>query len=173
MSSAKTLEDNAGAIAFITWRLALEGAKNLNKEGFRYDSDKQRVRVISELLAFQIQLADRLTFERIGDAERDVFINALGLQIAEHMQDNMLDIAGPGNYRAPFIALLNDRLEDYSDLNFEDDSPGFDFLRYVGNQVLKVMGEDQTNRWVMDQVMSIEAPEIFDRLKKAVHDLFA
>ena len=74
----KTLEDNAGALAFIAWRLSLESAKKLHREGFEYRSDKERVGVISEFLAFQIQLADRLTFDRLGDEDREAFINALG-----------------------------------------------------------------------------------------------
>ncbi|MDX1434293.1 MAG: hypothetical protein R3286_17765, partial [Gammaproteobacteria bacterium] len=57
---AKTLADGAGALAFIGWRLALDKAQNLNREGFRYDSDIERVGVVSELVAFEIQVADRI-----------------------------------------------------------------------------------------------------------------
>ncbi|HEY5700937.1 MAG TPA: hypothetical protein VIT83_02500, partial [Gammaproteobacteria bacterium] len=48
----KSLQDSAGALAFIGWRVALDRAQNLNKEGFRYDSDIERVGVISEFIAF-------------------------------------------------------------------------------------------------------------------------
>ena len=58
-TNPKTLEDHAGALSFIAWRLALENAKELHREGFRYLSDRERVGMISELLAFQIQIADR------------------------------------------------------------------------------------------------------------------
>jgi hypothetical protein len=170
--TSKTLEDNAGALAFIAWRLSLESAKKLHREGFDYRSDKERVGVISEFLAFQIQLADRLAFDRLGDEDREAFINALGQRLADYMQENMEDIVGPGNYRPPFIAMLNERLGDYSGLSFENGEPGFDFVRYFGDRILKVMGENQTNRWVFDQITQIEAPEIAEKLKSSLGNLF-
>jgi len=33
------------------------------------------------------------------------------------------------------------------------------------------MGETQTNRWVMDQVMEIVGPELVEQLKKSVGNL--
>lgn len=170
-SAPKGLEDHAGALAFIAWRLALESAKNVNREAFDYFSDRERVGVISELVAFELQLADRLAHECLGDAERATFINTLGQRVADHMQESLADIAGPGDYRRPFIALLNERLADYAECTFRDGEPGFDAVRYLGDRVLKVMGETQTNRWVLDHVMAIEAPEITEKLTKSLHDL--
>jgi hypothetical protein len=88
------------------------------------------------------------------------------------MQENMEDIVGPGNYRPPFIAMLNERLADYSGLSFENGEPGFDFVRYFGDRILKVMGENQTNRWVFDQITQIEAPEIAEKLSRSLGNLF-
>lgn len=170
--SAKTLEDSAQALAFIVWRLALEGAKELHREGFDYLSDRERVGVISEFVAFQVQVADRRAFEVLDDAERSTFINALGRRLADHVQDNLTDIAGPGNYRKPFIDMLNERLGEYAETSFPDGEPGFDFLRLFGSRVLEVMGDSQTNRWVMDQVMSVAAPELTERLSKSMDNLF-
>ena len=171
--SAKSLADSAGALAFIGWRLALDKAQNLNKEGFRYDSDVERVGVISEFVAFEIHLADRLAYGRIDDDERAELVNALGLRFADHMQDNLTDLGGARNYRDAFISLLNERLEDYATLTFSDSQPGFDALRYLGSRVLAVLGEDQTNRWVLDQVVAIEAPEITERFGKSVLNLLS
>ena len=95
---------------------------------------------------------------------RGALVNALGERIAGHMQENLEDIAGPGNYRPPFIALLNRRLADYSQTSFIDGEPGYDLLRYLGSRVLEVMGETPTNRWVIDQIMSIEAPLIAEKM---------
>lgn len=170
--TSKGLEDNAGALAFITWRVSLEGAKKLHGEGFDYLSDKERIGVISEFVAFLVQSADRLVFEFLNDDARQTFINALGQRLADQVQDNLTDIAGPGNYRAPFIALLNERLAAYSELTFENREPGFDFIRHFGYQVLKLMGETQTNRWVIDQIMEIDGPEAFEKLRSALHNLF-
>ena len=79
--ATKTLEANASALAFIAWRLALEGAKTLHREGYQYDSDRERVGVISEFVAFEIQLADRLVHEHLTHEERTGFVNALGLPL--------------------------------------------------------------------------------------------
>jgi hypothetical protein len=170
--AAKSLEDSAQALAFIAWRLALEGARELHREGFEYLSDKERVGVISEFVAFQVQIADRLAFDRLDDVERRDFINALGQRLADHIQDNLVDIAGPGNYRKPFIDMLNERLGEYAGLSFRDGEPGFDFLRYFGARALAVMGDSQTNRWVMDQVMSVAAPKLVERLSASMDNLF-
>lgn len=171
-ATVKSLDDSAQALAFIMWRLALEEAKQLHREGFDYLSDKERVGVISEFLAFQVQVADRRAFELLEDAERSNFINALGQRVADHIQDNLADIAGPGNYRTPFIDMLNDRLGEYAELSFDDGEPGFDFLRFFGGRVLSVMGDSQTNRWVMDQIMTVAAPEVVEKLSASMDNLF-
>lgn len=167
----KSLQDSAGALAFIGWRVALERAQHLNREGFRYDSDIERVGVISEFVAFEIQVADRLAAGLLDDDEREMFINALGQRFADHVQDNLSDLDGPRNYRDAFISLLNERLDDYATLTFDDGEPGFDFLRYLGSKVLGVLGEDQTNRWVLDQIVAVEAPEIAKKITKSVFNL--
>ena len=169
----KSLQDSAGALAFIGWRVALERAQHLNQEGFRYDSDIERVGVISEFVAFEIQLADRLAAGFLDDDEREMFINALGQRFADHIQDNLSDLDGPRNYRDAFISLLNERQDDYATLTFDDGEPGFDFLRYLGSKVLGVLGEDQTNRWVLDQIVAVEAPEIAEKITKSVFNLLS
>lgn len=171
--SQKSLEDNASALAFIIWRLSLEGAKRLHGEGFNYLTDKERVGVISEFVAFLVHSADRLAYGQLHDEDRARFINALGQRLADQMQDNLTDIAGRGNYRRPFIGLLNERLAGYAEQTFRNDEPGYDFLRYFGSQVLGIMGEDQTNRWVIDQIMDVQAPEAFKQLKKSMANLFS
>jgi hypothetical protein len=171
-TARKGFDDHASALAFITWRLSLETARKLHGEGFDYASDRERIAVMGELLAYQVQVVDRLAFDRLDDEERSVLVNALGARLADHMQDNLGDIAGPGDYRRPFIALLNDRVRDYAGLSFEDGQPGFDFVRYLGDSVLKAMGTSQTNRWVIDQIMEIEAPELAERVSKSLADLF-
>nr|VFJ51533.1 MAG: hypothetical protein BECKDK2373C_GA0170839_103213 [Candidatus Kentron sp. DK]VFJ57333.1 MAG: hypothetical protein BECKDK2373B_GA0170837_106518 [Candidatus Kentron sp. DK] len=169
--SVKTLEDNASAVAYIVWRLSLEGAKKLHGEGFEYLSDKERIGVISEFVSFLVQSTDRLAFVRLEEEDREILINGVGQKLADQIQDNLVDIAGPGNYRRPFIGMLNERLGGYAMLSFEEDRPGYDFLRYFGDRVLKTMPENQTNRWVIDQIMDIEAPYVFGKLKESVTNL--
>jgi len=168
----KTLEDMAGAVAFIAWRIALESAKDLHREQYNYDSDQQRAAVIAEFLAFLVQVTDRLAHEMLEDGERSTLINALGRRLADHIQDNLLDLFGPGEYRGPFIDTLNERLQDYAGFSFENGVPGYDFMRYFGDRVLRIMGDDQTNRWVIDQIMDSSAPEAVKHLTKSFRNLF-
>lgn len=171
--TSKSLRDSAGALAFIGWRVALEKAQNLNREGFRYDSDIERVGVICEFVAFEVQLADRLAYDLLKDDEREVFINALGQRFADHLQENLSDLDGPRNYRDRFVTLLNERLSDYATLTFKDGEPGFDCMRYLGSKVLDVLGSDQTNRWVLDQIVALEAPEVAEKVSKSVFNLLS
>jgi len=170
--SAVSLADNAGAMAYITWRLSLEGAKKLHGDGYDYLSDRQRVQVLSEFVAFLLQCADRLVYEWLDDEDRALFINAFAQRLADQMQDNLTDIAGPGNYRAPFIELLNERMEAYAEFKFRNEEPGYDFIRYFGNNVLEIMGKDQTNKWVINQVMEVDGPEVFKKFKNSLYELF-
>ena len=174
----KSLDDSAGALAFIGWRLALDRAQDLNREGFRFDSDIERVGVVTELVAFAVQVADRTAYAFLDDDDRRAFVNALGRRFADHVQDNLADLDGigsdgPRNYRDAFIALVNERQDDYAGLSFENGEPGFDFLRYLGNRVLRVMGEDQTNRWVLDRILAVDAPEIAEKIGKSVVNLLS
>ncbi len=170
--SEKSLTDHASALAFIIWRQGLNAAINLHAEEFRYDDDYQRVGVISELLAFQIQHADRLAAGFLDQQARAVFIQAISERVAGQMQDNLIDIAGPGDYRPPFIKLLNQRFSDYASFSYDGENPRYDVLRYLGHAVLEVMGEDQTNRWVIDQIIDIDALDLSDQVAKSLHRLF-
>ena len=169
----KTFADAAGALAFIVWRLSVEHAKEIHREGFDYASDRERIRVISEYCAFAVQLVDRLAHRRIDDEARAVLVVALGRRLADLMQDNLLDVAGPGDYRAPFVEMLNERLDDYARFEFDGEAPGFEALRYFGDRVMRSMGVSQTNRWVMDHVMEVSAPDLFEKIARSVDGLFA
>ena len=168
----KSLKDQASALAFIQWRTALTAAINLHAEDFRYDDDHQRIGVITEYLAFQIQLVDRLSSEFLNNDERELLISEICRKVADQVQDNLEDIAGKGQYRPPFIALLNQRFTDYAAFDYKDSQPGYDVLRFLGHAVLLLLGEDQTNRWVIDQVIEIDAPEIIDQNVKSLNRLF-
>ncbi|MEE9333530.1 MAG: hypothetical protein V3U65_05515 [Granulosicoccaceae bacterium] len=168
----KSLKDQASALAFIQWKTALNTAINLHAEDFRYDDDHQRIGVISEYLAFQIQLVDRLSCDFLADIEREILISEICRKVADQVQDNLEDIAGEGQYRPPFIALLNQRFTQYAAFDYKDGRPSYDVLRFLGYSVLMLLGEDQTNRWVIDQVIDIDAPEIVDQNVKSLNRLF-
>lgn len=170
--SEKNLTDQASALAFIQWRIALNGAIDLHAEDFRYDNDRQRIGVITEYLAFQVQLVDRLCAEFLTDDERNTLVSEVCRKHADQIQDNLEDIAGPGQYRAPFVSLLNQRFEEYSEMAYKAQRPSYEVIRFLGHTVMMLLGEDQTNRWVIDQVMEIDAPSLVDQNIKSFNRLF-
>jgi hypothetical protein len=169
----RSLEEQAGALAFIIWRLAHETAINLHGEDFEYRGDGQRFEVIAECAAWLTHLVDRMAHGRLSDAERQTLIVALARRMAEHMQDNASELAGPGDYGTPFIAMLNERFEEFAGCRYEQGQPGYSLKRALGYHVMKRMGEDQTNKWVMDQIMDIEASEIHKKLQSAMEGLLS
>lgn len=172
--ASKSMEEKAGALAFIIWRIALHDAKQLHGEGYVYESDSQRVTVIAEFLAFLLHLADRIAHGFLEDAGRTHLITALGRGLAGHVQDNLTDLFGPGDYQESFIATLNERLSDYAELSYDEEGgPSYGIYRYFGERVMSAMGPAFTNRWVIDQVMDIQGPEAYEKFKKAMLELFS
>ncbi len=173
--SEQNLFDNGEALAFIGWRLALDKAINLHGEDFIYDTDEQRVYVIGEYLALFVQVADRHIYERLEDNDRATFINGLAGKFADHMQDNCEDLFGVSDYRKSFIGLLNSRSQDYAECGYSQETgPSYRMWRCFGHNVQKMMGEDHhENKWVIDQAMEIDGPEVVEKLIKALDDLFA
>jgi hypothetical protein len=166
------LEEIAGAIAFISWKIALDKAINLHGENFVYESDRQRIGVIAEYLCFQVQLVDRITFELLDQEARRTLINRLALRLAAYLQDNGEDLFGPGNYRQAFIERLNERSAEYAEFGYADDGPSYPLVRHLGHAIQGIMGRNDENRWVIDQVMDRDGPEVARQLKRAVLDLF-
>jgi len=60
----------------------------------------------------------------------------------------------------------------YADFAYHDERPGYPALRYLGHQVLEIMGDDQVNRWVIDQIVEIDGPELIDQVSKSTRRLY-
>ena len=169
---ARSLEENAGALAFIEWRIAGAALLNLENEGFQTDTQLQRLDVLEELCAFLIHVTDRLVHGQMSDEERQRFIVALALKTADTYHDNRVDAEGRGkDFRQPFIDKLNQRLAEYAEFRFENAEPGYAFKRYLGECVTNSMGP-RDRKWISDQVMEIEVPDMLRTLKKGLKDLF-
>jgi hypothetical protein len=169
----RSLDDIAGAIAFIAWRIAKDKAINLHGERFIYENDRQRVAVIAEYLYFQVQILDRMAHPLLTDDDRRALIVQLALKLATHVQDNSLDLFGPGDYGRPFIEGLNRRSSEYAELNCTYEGPSYPFLRHLGYQIQCLMGEQEENRWVIDQVMDKDGGEIYKQMSRAFHELMS
>jgi hypothetical protein len=170
----RSAQELGGAIAFIAWRLALDKAINLHGKNFVYENDQQRLAVIAEYLCFEAQVSDRLIHETVDNENRVAIITALVMKLAEHYQDNASELLGSGDHGNSFIARYNLRSEEYAEFNFDrQQGPSYPFLRHLGFEIQQEMGDKaHENRWVIDQVMDVDGPEVYKQLARAVRNLF-
>ena len=166
----RTVEERAGVIGANIWRISVEIFKHLEKDGFRFGADRQVTAIITEFVVFLVQLTDRTVHGWSDDAGREALINAVAAHLAKTMANNQLDLLGPGEYRAPFINTLNERCADYAQFEYVDRGPGYACLRYFAHKVADAMAESD-NKWVIEQMMEIEAPEMVRLIKKLVDEV--
>jgi len=159
------------ATAFIAWRIALDKAITLHGEHFIYDSDLQRLGVIAEYLAFEVQVVDRIIHPQFDAEGRRELITALVMKLADHYQDNARDLLGEGDHANRFISLFNQRSGEYAEFSFSDTGPSYPFFRHLGFEIQQLMGDEQKNRWVIDQVMDKDGPEVYKQLSRATRNL--
>jgi len=172
----RTLAERAGVIGANLWKLSLEIFKHMEKEGFRFGSDRLVTGVLTEFIAFVAQLVDRAVYGRLSDAERTALIGEVVAHLAATMENNQRDLLGPGEYRKPFIDLLNTRFGEYAGFEYAGPTPGYPCLRFFATKVSDVMtGVDGSgdNKWVVEQMMDIEAPEMVLLVKKLVDQTVA
>jgi hypothetical protein len=168
----RSVPEIASALAFIAWRISVEKAINLHCERFVYEDDSHRMAVIQNYLIFLIQIADRLAHGIMSDDDRRSLITGFVKKVIEHVQDNGQDLFGDGDYGRPFIESLNRQSEEYAQLQFDDEGPGYPFLRNLGYEIQCVMGKQDENRWVIDQVMDKDGWEAYTQFARAFENLF-
>ena len=164
---ARTLADRAGVIGANVWKIALEIFKHMEKEGFRFGSDRLVTDVLAEFIAFLVQLTDRAVYGKLGEADRATLIAAVVGHLAATMENNQLDLFGAGEYRKPFIDRLNARFGEYAGFEYPGGEPGYPCLRFFATRVSDVMASSD-NKWVVEQMMDIEAPEMVRVTRKLV-----
>lgn len=170
----RSLEEIAGALAYIAWRVAKDKTINLHGKDFVYQDDRQRMAVILEYLMFQVQIVDRIGRDRLqlDERQRQELVITLAKHLAGHVHDNSTDMFGPGDYVGPFIALLNRRGSEYAEFSYNEDGPSYPFMRHLGYEIQQIMGASQENRWVIDQVMDQDGHAIDREIKRAMSNLF-
>jgi hypothetical protein len=163
----RTLAERAGVIGANVWKISLEIFKHMEKEGFRFGSDRLVTDVLTEFIAFLVQLADRAVYGKLSEAERAALIGEVAGHLAATMENNQRDLLGPGEYRKPFIDLLNTRFEEYAVFECPGGEPGYPCLRFFATKVSDAMASGD-NKWVVEQMMDIEAPEMVRLVRKLV-----
>lgn len=167
----RSLSELAGALGFSLWRITAKNLLNLENEDYQTETQSQRLDVMAEFAAFLVAVTDRIVSDSFPDEDRQEFIVALALKLADTMQENREDCEGRGNdYKQPFIDFLNQRLSEYAEHSFADMEPGYGFKRHLGNSLVGVMGE-RHEKWLSTQVIEIEIPEALTTLKRATRSL--
>jgi len=168
-TQVKTIEDIGGAMAFICWRITKNHLEDLINEGFIIEKE-QVFDVIAEYLCFLIQSIDRLVFKILSTKQRQELINKLAKQSAFYYQENKEDRIGEGNHWKAFVNTYNQRSKDYSDYDFVDNEPDYHFLRYFAEKV-KLAMTDVDEKWIVQQMIEIQAPKAFKKISQSVDDL--
>ena len=171
-SRPKTLEEIAGAVGMTAWKLAQTTTNRMYSDGFNFSSNEQILNVISEFLAFIIQLTDRLSYDKMSDEQRQRFVGALAKHLIRTWIENMQIEVGEGEHQAAIIDTLNQRMEAYAEFGFSDGEPSYHARRYFGSCVDAVMG-GENNKWVIEQIVDVESPVVIKTLKKNLDDLLA
>jgi hypothetical protein len=163
-------EEVATVLASTIWRLADKAVDNLSKANFDIVTPERGFKIIGELSCFLTHYVDRLAFARMDDSKRQNLVSAVGVRLAEIMEQNILDMTGGKtdpdyDYQDGYIDLLNRRMTDYSEFEFPEDKASFQALRFLSLMIREGMEKtDQT--WIQDQLMDIEVPEMMGMVKK-------
>ncbi|MCR4303229.1 MAG: hypothetical protein NUV63_03230 [Gallionella sp.] len=168
----KTPQEIAGALAFTIWRIADNALKNTRKANFEIAIGPQYFSFLTEFLVFLIQVADRIAYRQLSAEARFAFTSALANRVAETLAENQSRLMGDSIavHKQHFIDKLNRRAGEYAGFNYGSDGPDFAFTRYLAYCMREVMDEKDVE-WVIDQMMSIAAPEAVEMVEKTMKDL--
>jgi len=167
----KTRESLISVVAMNIWKLAKEGFARMEKEGYRFREDTQAIDVIAEFCIFMLHMTDRMIYGKLPEDERAQLVNGVAKNLVDTIVTNQQELLGPGDYQQAFIARLNERLSNYAECGFdEDEGPAYDFKRYLAQNVAEIMAITD-DKWVLEQVMDIEAPELVERVRPVVRDV--
>ncbi len=180
----KSAEQNASAMAFIVWRVAQNMLKRMRGSNFDVAVGVPYFAFMREVLVFLIAVVDRTAYTKMDGPTRRDFTTALVMNCADTLAGNENDLLGPRSdgerYQDSFIDLVNELSPHYAEFGADpaaagDDEafrPDFGFLRYFGSRLEPTL-PDKDRRWVLDQVMAIEAPEAVDIVRSAIVDLLS
>lgn len=161
-------------VALTIWRLALESIKRLRNAQFEIEADARYFDYLAEYLIFLAQIADRLAQPRFSLAERRDYTTFIVRRLAANLAENRARLLGeaPAAVQQAFIDRWNERADQYSDYAFDADGPEPAFVRHCAHALFAVM-EPADRFWLVDQLMTIEAPAAVATLRPVFDNLLA
>lgn len=180
----KSPQEIGGALAFIIWKIGDNALKNTRKADFDIAIGTQYFAFLSEFLIFLTLAADRLVYLKQPAEARAAVTSALANRLGEHVSENQSRLMGDdfsdyqpnlaaiAAHKQRFLDQLNLRAGEYAEFRYDENGPEFAFTRYLAYCIRPVMDEKDVE-WVIDQMMSIIAPEALEMVEKTVKDLLS
>ncbi len=162
-----TPQELAGAVAFNISRIAENALKNTRKADFEIAIGRQYFDFLREFLVFLILIADRLAYRQFSHEDRVLFTGALANHVAATYAENESRLMGLelASCKQQFIDALNARAGEYAEFDYTESGPEYAFMRYLAYCMSHIMDEKDSG-WIIDQIISIEAPNAIDMLEK-------
>ena len=169
VETPKSADQTASAVAFVAWRAARHLIDRTRAAGFDVDPGAPYFGFVRETLLFLLACADRMAHAGLGAEGRVPFTTALVHHVARQLHDNETDLLGSGHdWGGLFVEQFNAVSQHYAEFGWsEPEGPDFGFVRYYGSR-LEPFVPEHDRRWVIDQVMAIEAPAAFDMLRRSM-----
>lgn len=166
-SRPRTAEENGSVLAAVGYKGAIQSIQRLLGADFELETDTRRYIILAELLAFQVQMADRLAHDNLDEITRQRLINAMGQNLARLYDENRQEMGAAEEEpeaRGLFIEALNGCLAEYAELGFGDDGrPGYSALRYFASRLCDIV-QPEDKRWMVESIIDVEAPRVVENL---------
>ncbi len=168
-----TPQETSDALAFVISRIADNALKNTRKAKFEIEVGPQYFEFLAEFSLFLIISADRIAYGKLSEADRHVFTSNLANRVAETYAENRsrLLVEDMKECKRRFIDLLNQRAGEYADFVYDEKGPAYTFYRYLAYCIGQIM-TDADSGWIIDQIISFEAPEAVQMVEKTLRGLY-
>jgi hypothetical protein len=170
----RTMKELASVVAALAWKLAVDSIKRMREAHYEIDVGQTYFDFVCEYMVFLAHSADRIAYAELEGQQREEFLIALVIRIAEIVDDNramVLREVAPGECKQHVLDLFNRRSEDYAECGFDETGPDFGFRRVFAAGMQELLPE-KDRLWAIDQVMDIESPEAIQALKKTLGGMF-
>ncbi len=166
-------QEISDALAFVVSRIADNALKNTRKANFEIEVGPQYLDFLAEFLLFLILVADRIAYRKLSAEDRLVFTGNLANRVASTYAENRsrLLVDDLKECKQRFIDLLNQRAGEYAEFGYDENGPDYGFYRYLAFCIGEIMN-DADSSWIIDQMISFEAPEAVKMVEKTLRGLY-
>lgn len=168
-----TQQEISDALAFVVSRIADNALKNTRKANFEIEVGTQYLDFLAEFLLFLILVSDRIAYRTLSAEDRATFTGNLANRVAATYAENRsrLLVADLNDCKQRFIDQLNQRAGEYADFGYDESGPDYGFYRYLAYCIGEIMN-DADSVWIIDQMISFEAPEAVKMVEKTLRGLY-